>query len=102
MGNIIPINLAEKVVGEFFENGDIIVSNVPGPQKECTILDKRVIRLSAFANLQHSISMFIVPQTFNGQFRMTIVAKDNLKLDVKQFMSIFMENLQNDVNSFSK
>ena len=101
-GNYLPINLADKAVAEFFENSDIIVSNIPGPQKEFTILDKRVISLSAFANLLQSISMFILPQTFNGQFRMTIVAKDNLKLDVKQFMDIFMENLQNDVNSFCK
>ena len=102
VGRYLPIKLAEKVVAEFFEHGDIIISNVPGPKEPCTIKGKRISNLSAFANLQHSVSMFIVPQTFNGKFRLSIIAKENLKLDVGQFMSIFMKNLQDDVDAVCK
>ena len=90
------------ILEDFYKGMDLVFSNVPFSSEPLYYMNKKVLNVGAYSNLQYDIKMMIVAITYQNQLKFELTANTQLKMNPDKFLDILTSELENDIEINAK
>ena len=99
----LPSWFIRNLILEDFYNGiDMVFSNVPLSSKPIYFLNKKILNMGAYSNLQYDIKLMVVAVTYQNDLKFELTANTKLKMNPDKLLEIIEETLAKDIKENSK
>lgn len=100
MGKLLPYlseNACRGVFADFCKGVDFMFSNVPFSTEPWHFCNKEIRRFGVFVNVQGETCVNFVAVTYKGNLRLTVMAKNQLKMDPARLLDIVVQQIEDDI-----
>lgn len=98
----LPEVMGRAMLDEYIKGMDITLSNFSFSSKAWFIGNKKISTIRFFNNIGMQINGGVIASTYNNNLQLSLMAKTNLKMDLKYFLDCLENNLLEEIDKLKE